>query len=85
MARSTRFGSLDLDLDGQINTLENEWRMAYEASIAARAEYQELSARRSASVELVDLARERLERAEANKARIMTRIERLGERVLGQG
>jgi hypothetical protein len=30
--------SLDFDLDGQINNLELEWRLVYDASIVARAE-----------------------------------------------
>jgi hypothetical protein len=77
--------SLDLDLDGQINHLELEWRLAYDASIVARAEYQTLAAKSSASVELVDMARERLERTEAKKARIMATLERLEDRMLGQG
>jgi hypothetical protein len=77
--------SLDLDLDGQINNLELEWRLAYDASIVARAEYQTLAAKSSASVELVDMARERLERTEAKKARIMATLERLEDRMLGQG
>jgi hypothetical protein len=77
--------SLDLDLDGQINSLEFEWRLAYDASIVARAEYQTLAAQSSASVELVDMARERLERTEARKARIMATIERLEDSILGQG
>lgn len=77
--------SLDFDLDGQINNLELEWRLAYDASIVARAEYQTLAAKSSASVESVDLARERLERTEAKKARIMAKIERLEDSMLGKG
>ncbi len=77
--------SLDFDLDGQINNLELEWRLAYDASIVARAEYQTLAAKASASVESVDMARERLERTEAKKARIMAKIERLEDSMLGQG
>jgi predicted Zn-dependent protease len=77
--------SLDFDLDGQINNLELEWRLAYDASIVARAEYQTLAAKPSASVESVDMARERLERTEAKKARIMAKIERLEDSMLGKG
>ena len=36
--------SLDFDLDEQMNLLEFGWRQGYEASIAARAEYQALAA-----------------------------------------
>jgi hypothetical protein len=73
-----------LDLDGQLHSLELEWRMAYDASSAARAEYQELATRGSAGPKLLDLARARLERTEARKARIMARIEQLEHRALGQ-
>jgi hypothetical protein len=76
--------SLHLDLDGQLDNLELEWRMAYDVSLAARAEYQQLAARGSAASELIDLARERLERAEAGKSGIMARIERLEIRALGR-
>ncbi len=75
--------SLDLELDLQISSLEREWRLVYDASIVARAEYQALAAKSSASVEALDLARERLEQAEAKKARIMAKIERLEDIMLG--
>lgn len=74
---------LDIDLDSQMNTLESEWRQVYEDSIVARAEYQSLAAGRQASAELLDMARERLDRAEAQKSRIMVKIERLESRMLG--
>lgn len=74
--------SLDLDLDGKINNLELEWRLAYDASIAARAEYQALAAK-GAGAQVLDMARERLERTEALKARILTKIERLEDNLLG--
>ncbi len=75
----------NLDLDGQINDLELEWRSVYEASMAARADYQSLAASASSSLEMLDMARERLERAEARKARIMAKIERLENRLLSLG
>jgi hypothetical protein len=75
--------SLDFDLDMQMNHLEHEWRQGYEASILARAEYQALAADRKTKVAALDAARERLDRAEAQKARIMAKIERLEERLLG--
>ena len=65
-----------LDLDSQLNQLELEWRDVYEASILARSSYQSLAAR-SAGAEVLDVAKERLDRAEALKARVSTRIERL--------
>ena len=74
--------SLDFDLDTQMNNLEREWRQGYEASIAARAEYQALAANRKAKAAALDAARERLDRAEALKARIMAKIERLEEKLL---
>jgi hypothetical protein len=74
--------SLDLDLDTQMNNLEREWRQGYEASIAARAEYQALAANRKAKAAALDAARERLDRAEALKGRIMAKIERLEEKLL---
>ena len=77
--------SLEFDLDTKINDLEGEWRSAYDASIVARADYQVLAANRSASVELLDAARERRERAESKKACIMGKIERLEDNLLGQG
>jgi len=76
--------SLDFDLDEQMSRLEQEWRQGYEASIVARAEYQSLAADRKASAERLDAARERLDRAEALKARIMAKIERLEEHLLGR-
>ena len=77
--------SLDFDLDAQISNLELEWRLAYDASIVARAEYQALAANRSAGAEALDLAREKLERTESRKARILARIERLEDNMVGQG
>ena len=76
--------SLDLDLDAHMNNLELEWRRAYEASIGARAEYQCLAASPQANADLLDTARERLDRAEALKARIMAKIERVEDSILGQ-
>jgi hypothetical protein len=76
--------SLDLDLDAHMNNLETEWRQAYETSIAARADYQTLAASPKAKADLLDMARERLDRAEALKARIMAKIERLEDTMLGQ-
>ena len=77
--------SLDFDLDMQLSNLELEWRLAYDASIVARAEYQALAADPSNGVEALDLALERLERTESKKARIMAKIERLEDALLGQG
>jgi hypothetical protein len=74
----------DLDFDTQMIQLESEWRQGYEASIAARAAYQTLAADRSVKAALLDAARERLDRAEAQKSRIMAKIERLEDRILSR-
>jgi hypothetical protein len=74
----------DFDFDTQMTHLESEWRQGYEASIAARAAYQALAADRSAKAELIDAARERLDRAEALKSRIMAKIERFEDHMLSQ-
>jgi hypothetical protein len=76
--------SLDLDIDGQMSNLELEWRQAYESSIVLRADYQALVANPKARVEMLDGALERLDRSEALKARIMAKIERLEDSILGQ-
>ena len=73
----------DIDLDTQMNSLESEWRQVYEDSIVARAEYPSLAVGRQAGAELLDMARERLDRAEAQKSRVMVKIERLESRLLG--
>ena len=76
--------SLDLDLDAHMNNLELEWRKAYESSVVARAEYQALSAAPKANAPFIVLARERVDRTEALKARIMAKIEHLEDSILGQ-
>jgi hypothetical protein len=76
--------SLDFDLDAQMVHLESEWRQVYEASVIARADYRSLAASSAATAELLDKARERLDRTEAMKARIMTKIERLEDSLLSQ-
>jgi hypothetical protein len=84
MARRNFVNSLDLDLDTQMNNLEAEWRLAYESSIVARADYQSLVAGSKSNADLLDMALARLERLEVQKARIMARIERLEDSVLGR-
>ena len=74
--------SLDFDVDLQMTVLEREWRQAYEASIAARADYQSLAQRAGANAAALDRARERLDCAEAQKAKVLVKIERLEERLL---
>ncbi|HTV96584.1 MAG TPA: hypothetical protein VME42_11280 [Steroidobacteraceae bacterium] len=72
------------DFDIELSRLEFEWRQGYEASIAARATYQALAADRNAKAEVLDAARERLDRAEAAKSRIMARIDRLEDHMLSR-
>ncbi len=74
----------DFDFDTHMNDLELEWRQAYESSIVARADYQSLAASPKANADLLDMARERLDRTEALKARIMTKIERFEDSMLNQ-
>jgi hypothetical protein len=76
--------SLDFDIDAKMIQLELEWREAYEASVATRAEFQELAADQLATAAVLDAARERLDRAEALKAQIMVKIERLEYKLLSQ-
>jgi hypothetical protein len=80
----TPLSRTDLDFDAQMSILESEWRQGYEASMAARAAYQSLAADRSVKAALLDAARERLDRAEAQKSRIMAKIERLEDRILSR-
>ena len=75
--------SLDLDFDTQMNNLEREWRQVYEDSTVARAEYRALAAG-APNVGRLDMLRERLDRAEAKKARIMAKIELLEDAMLGE-
>ena len=75
--------SLDFDLDSKMSKLESEWREAYEISVAARAELQALAATPKPSASIVAKTQVRLERAEGLKARIMAKIERLEDSVLG--
>ena len=75
--------SLDLELDGRMDDLELEWREAHEASIIARAEYRALAADLKANAGSIDIAGERLRRAEAAEARIFAKIELLEDSLLG--
>jgi hypothetical protein len=76
--------SLDFDLDSQMSHLETEWRQAYETGIAARAELQSLTSIREPNASLMAKAHARLEHAENLKARIMAKIERLEDSMLGR-
>jgi len=73
----------DFDLDTQMSSLEAEWRQAYETSIAACAELRLLGEAPAAKGAALKQASQRLERAEALKARVMAKIERLEDSLLG--
>jgi hypothetical protein len=75
--------SLDFDLDSQMSSLESEWRHAYEIGIAAREEVRLLTAAPKQNAFALAKAQDRLERAEVLKARIMAKIERLEDSILG--
>jgi len=77
--------SLDFELDSQMSHLESEWRHAYEASNAARADLEALRAGPTVRASIIEQARERLNRSEALKVRIMAKIERLEDSFLGRG
>jgi hypothetical protein len=75
--------SLDFDLDSQMTKLESEWRSAYETSVAARAELNALATTNKPNASTLAKAHDRLEWAETRKARIMAKIERLEDTLLG--
>ena len=75
--------SLDLELDSRMDDLEFAWREAREASIIARAEYLALGADLEANAATIDIARERLRRAEVAEARVFAKIELLEDSMLG--
>jgi hypothetical protein len=75
--------SLDLDLDSQMSNLKSEWRVAYETSVAARAELHALVTTPKPNASTLAKVHDRLERAETLKARIMAKIERLEDTLLG--
>ena len=70
----------NLALDERMVALEAEWRHVYEASVAARADIERLQGCCNANVGLVHVARARLERFEALKARVVEKIEALATR-----
>jgi hypothetical protein len=69
--------SLDFECNGNLDNLERDWRVAHEASIIARAELRALIAKPGIDVGSIEIARDRLNRAEVLKARIFEKIERL--------
>ena len=77
--------SLDFELDSRIDDMELEWRQAHEAQVIARAEYLALAANPEANASVIELARERLRRAEGIETRIFAKIEQLEDSMLGLG
>jgi hypothetical protein len=75
---------LDPDLDEQMSQLQLEWRQAYESGIVARSYYQTLAANEQVNSELLDMARERLDRTVVLKAQIMAKIERIEDKMLAR-
>jgi hypothetical protein len=76
--------SMDLELDGKMSDLETEWRRAHDAVTAARADYERVLDCCRANGGLIDIARIRLGRAEAAKARIFAKIEKLENCMVGE-
>jgi hypothetical protein len=80
----TPMSFLDPDLDEQMSALQLEWRQAYESGIVARSYYQTLAANEQVNSELLDMARERLDRTVVLKAQIMAKIERIEDKMLAR-
>jgi hypothetical protein len=83
-ARREPMSFLDPDLDEQMSQLQLEWRQAYESGIVARSYYQTLAANEQMNTELLDMARERLDRTVVLKAQIMAKIERIEDKMLAR-
>jgi hypothetical protein len=67
---------LDQDFEFRLNRLEAEWRVAYEASRLAGADFLTISASPDVRFAEVQKARQRLDAAEELKAQILAKIER---------
>jgi len=74
--------SLDFDIDSQMTRLELEWRQAFEASMLARGDFEALKSSLKPDPGRLKQAIDLLERAEALKARVMIKIEKLEESLL---
>jgi hypothetical protein len=83
MTGRSHMSSLDFELDSRMDDLELEWRQAHETYIIARAEYLALSANLEANSAAIELARERLRRAQTQEARVFSKIELLEDSMLG--
>jgi hypothetical protein len=65
----------DLDRDAHMNDLESQWRLAHEATTAARRDYQGVAERLRALANQFETARERLEILEIIEARSLAAIQ----------
>jgi hypothetical protein len=65
-----------------MNQLQKEWREAYECGIVARSFYATLAASPAPDAHLLDVARDRLDRINALKARIAAQMESLEDKML---
>jgi hypothetical protein len=74
--------SLDFDIDSQMTRLELEWRQAFEAGVLARSDLEALRSSAKPDKGRLQQAVDRLERAEAFKARVMVKIEKLEQSLL---
>jgi len=74
--------NLDFDIDSQMTRLELEWHQAFEAGMLARADFESLKSSVKPDPGRLQQAVDRLERAEAVKARVMIKIEKLEESLL---
>jgi hypothetical protein len=66
--------NVDLDPNAHTNDLESQWRLAHEATMAARRHYQGVAERLRALANLFESARERLEILEILEARSLAAI-----------
>jgi hypothetical protein len=66
---------IDLDRDEPMNDLESQWRLAHEATTAARSHYQGVVERLKIAANLFESARERLEILEIREARSLAAMQ----------
>lgn len=66
---------IDLHRDEPMNDLESQWRMAHEATTAARSHYQGVVERLKIAANLFESARERLEILEIREARSLAAMQ----------
>ena len=67
--------SVDFDGDIPMSNLESQWRLAHEATTAARTHYQGIAERLRSLANLFETARENLEILEILEARSLARMQ----------